>query len=193
MNPTKRLTCTCSECGGSIQSPAELVGTITQCPRCGKPTELTLAVLLQEPAVPRKLIIWTIVAVVILALGVIVPVAGLKHFEKLAARQKDRPPAAPGAKDAATAAGFEVSAFSREQGPGNTEVYMVGTVVNTSNRARSRVTLELDLLDAGGNKVGIARGYRPALDPGAKWQVQVPCQGASKAVSARLASITEGQ
>jgi hypothetical protein len=193
MNPTKRLTCLCGECGGSIQAPAELVGTVTPCPRCGKQTELKLAVSLEEPAVPRKVIIWTVVAVVVLALGVIVPVAGLKHFEKLAARQKGRAAAAPGAMDAATAAGFDISVFSLEPGPGSNGVYAVGTVVNTSNNARLRVTLELDLLDAGGRKVGIVRGYRPALDPGAKWQVKVPFEGATKAVSARVASIKEGQ
>ena len=166
---------------------------MTQCPCCGKQTELTLAVLPEEPAVPRNVVVWTVVAVVILALGVIVPVAGLKHFEKLAARQKDRAAAGPGMKNAATPEGFEISAFSLEKGPGSNGVYAVGTVVNTSNRPRSRVTLELDLLDVGGSKVGIARGYRPALEPKAKWQVKVPCEGASKAVSARVASITEGQ
>jgi hypothetical protein len=129
------------------------------------------------------LIVWTIVAVVILALGVIVPVAGLKHFEKLAARQKDH----------TTAAGFEVSAFSLEKGPDSSGMNAVGTVVNTSNRPRSRVTLEIDLLDAGGHKVGIVRGYRPVLEPGAKWQVKLPFEGATGAVSARLSSVKEGQ
>ncbi len=193
MNPTKRLMGTCGECGGSIQFPAELVGTMIQCPRCGKQTELTLSVPPEEPAVPRKVVVWTVVAVVILALGVIVPVLGLKHFEKLAARQKDRSPAVPGAMGAATAAGFEHSAFSLEPGPGSNGVYAVGTVVNTSNSARSRVTLELDLLDAAGRKVGIVRGYRPTLEPGAKWQVKVPFEGATKAVSVRVASIKGGQ
>ena len=98
MNPTKRLTGVCSECGGSIQFPVELVGTMTACPRCGKQTELLLAAPPEEPAVPRKVVIWTVVTVVVLALGVIVLVAGLKHFEKLAARQKNesRLPPPPG-------------------------------------------------------------------------------------------------
>jgi hypothetical protein len=165
---------------------------MTPCPRCKKQTELTLAVPSEEPAVPRKLIVWTIVAVVILALGVIVPVAGLRHFEKLAARQRDRATVAPGAADAATTASFEVSAFSLEKGPESNGMNAVGTVVNTSNRPRSRVTLELDLLDASGRRVGIVRGYRPVLEPGAKWQVKLPFEGASGAVSARLVSIKEG-
>jgi hypothetical protein len=169
MNPTKRLNCICGKCGGSIQFQAELVGTMTHCP------------------------LWTVIAVVILALGVIVPVAGLKHFEQLVARQKDRAAAAPGTNEAATAAGFEVSAFSLEKGPDSSGMSAVGTVVNTSNRARSRVTLELDLLDAGGRKVGIVRGYRPLLEPGAKWQVKLSVEGAAGGVSARVASIKEGQ
>ena len=193
MNRTKRLTGVCSECGGPIEFPAELVGTMTQCPRCRKQTELTLAAPREEPSVPRKVIVWTAVAVVILVLGLIATVIGLKHFEKLAARQRDRAATAAGTKDAATPAGFEVSAISLEKEQGSDEIYAVSTVANTSNRPCSRVAVEFDLLDAGGQKVGIARAYRPVLDPGAKWQIKVPVAGDAKAVSARVASIKEGQ
>jgi hypothetical protein len=193
MNPTKRLTGVCSECGGSIEFQAELIGTMAQCPRCRKQTELTLAPLPDEPLLSRKAIIVTTVAIVILAAGVIVPVVGLKHFEKLAARQKGRAAPAAGAKDTTTAAGFEVSAFSLEKGQGGKETYAVGTVVNTSGRSRSRVTLEIDLLDAGGRKVGIARDFQPVLEPGAKWQIKVPVAGSPEAASAKVASIKEGQ
>jgi hypothetical protein len=193
MNPTKRLTGVCSECGGSIEFQAELVGTMTQCPRCRKQTELTLAVPPEEPAVPRRIIIWTVVAIVVLVLALIVTVVGLNHYAKLAERQRERAASAPGANDAATSAGFEVSAISLEKGEGNNGPYAVGTVVNTSNRQRLRVSLELDLLDGGGKEVGIAKAYRPVLAPGAKWQVKVPVTGAPEAVSAKVASIKEGQ
>src|ERR1039458_4057963 len=96
MNHTKRLEWACSECGGSIEFPAELVGTMTQCPRCRKQTELLLPAPPDDSAVPRKAIIWTVIAIVILALGVIVPLAGLKHFEKLATRQKGQSGASAG-------------------------------------------------------------------------------------------------
>ena len=62
--------------------------TAFYCPRCGKQTELTLAAPRVESAVPRKAIVWTVVALVILALGVIVPVVGLKHFEKMGPLQE---------------------------------------------------------------------------------------------------------
>src|ERR1039458_800228 len=167
MNHTKRLEGACSECGGSIEFPAELVGTLTQCPRRGEQTEMLLPAPPDESSVPRKAIVWTIVAIVILALGVIVPVAGLKHFEKLAARQKGQ---------SGASAGLDVSAIALEKGQGTSETCAVGTVVNTSARKRSAVTVELDLLDAGGQKIGVARGYKPVLEPGAKWQFKLPVE-----------------
>ena len=98
MNRTKRLTGVCSECGVSIEFAAEQVGTMTQCPRCRKQTELTLAVPPEEPAVPRRVIIWTVVAIVILVLGLIATVVGLRHFQKLAATQKKQAAGAEAAK-----------------------------------------------------------------------------------------------
>jgi hypothetical protein len=193
MNPTKRLTGVCSECGGPIQFPAELVGTMSQCPRCRKQTELTLAAPPEEPVLPRKVIVVTAVAAVILVAALIVTVGGLKHFEKLAANQRDRAAAPAGTKDTAMAAGFEVSAFALEKGQGGNEIYAVGTVMNTSSRSRSQVTLELDLLDAGGQTLQVARAYRPTLEPGAKWEIKLPVTGDSKAVSTRVASIKAGQ
>ena len=166
---------------------------MSQCPRCKKQTELTLAVPPEEPAVPRRIIIWTVVAIVILVLALIVTVVGLNHYAKLAERQRERAMAAAGAKDAAVPAGFEVSAISLAKGQDGNGVNAVGTVVNTSNRQRLRVSLELDLLDGGGKEVGIAKAYRPVLEPGAKWQVKVSVAGALEAVSAKVASIKEGQ
>jgi hypothetical protein len=193
MNPTKRLTGACSECGSPIQFPAELIGTMTTCPRCRKQTELRLESPPEEPAVPRKTIVWTVIAALILVAGLIAALVALKRFEKLATRQKDRAAPAAGAKDAATAAGFEISAFSLEKGQGGNGTHAVGTVVNTSGRPRSRLTIELDLLDAGGRKVGRVRDFRPLLEAGAKWQVKVSVAGSPGAVSARVASIKEGQ
>jgi hypothetical protein len=193
MNPTKRLTGVCSECGGSIEFQAELVGTMTQCPRCRKQTELTLAVPPEEPALPRRIIIWTVAAIVILILALIVTVVGLNHYAKLAARQRERVTAAAGAKDAAVPAAFKVSAISLAKGQDGNGLNAVGTVVNTSNGPRSQVTVEFELLDAEGHTLQILRAYRPVLEPGAKWEIKLPVAGDSKAVSARLASIKEGQ
>jgi hypothetical protein len=193
MNRTKRLTGICSECGGSIEFQAELVGTMATCPRCRKQTELMLAAPPDEPGVPRKVIVWTVVTAVILVAGLIVTVVGLKHFEKLAVQQRDRAGAAPVTNDGAVPSGLEVSAISLEKREGGNGLYVVGTVANTSGRRRSQVTVEFELLDAGGQKVEVARAYRPVLEPRATWQVKVPVAGDSKAVSAKLASVREGQ
>jgi hypothetical protein len=192
MNGTKRLTGVCSECGGSIQFQAELIGTVATCPRCRKQTELMLESPTIEPSVPRKAIIWTAITAGILVVGLIVTVVGLRHFEKLAARQKGRAMATAGTNGVAVPAGFEVSDITLEQGDGGNGLFAVGTVVNSSNRRRAQVTVEFDLLDVGGQKVEVARAFRPLLEPGAKWELKLPVAGDSKPVSARLASIREG-
>jgi hypothetical protein len=192
MNRSKRLTGVCSECGGSIEFQAELIGTVATCPRCRKQTELMLATPAIEPAVSRKAIVWTIITALILVAGLIVTMAGLKHFEKLAANQRDRAAGAAGTNEGAVPAGLEVSAITLEKGDGGEGVFAVGTVVNKSKRRRLQVTVELDLLDAAGQKVEVARAFRPALEPGVKWQVKVPVASDSKALSAKLASVREG-
>ena len=88
MNRTKRLKGVCSECGGPIDFPAELIGTTAPCPRCRKPTDLLLPTPPDEPLVPRKVIIWTAVTIAVLIVGAIGLVLGLRHIEKLAARKK---------------------------------------------------------------------------------------------------------
>jgi hypothetical protein len=193
MNGTKRLTGVCSECGGSIEFQAELIGTVSTCPRCRKQTELMLASPSAEPSVPRKVIIWTVVTAGILVGGLIVTLVGLKHFENLAARQRDRTAGGAGTNDAAVPAGFEVSAITLEKGDGGNGLFAVGTVMNSSNRRRSQVTVEFDLLDAGGQTLQVIRAYKPLLEPGTKWEIKLPAEGDPKPVTAKLASIREGK
>jgi hypothetical protein len=182
MNRSKRLYGNCSECGGSIEFSVELVGTMTQCPRCRKQTELTLALPPEEPALSRRIVVISVIAVVILVLSLIVTVVGLKHYTKLAVRQQHH-----------ATLGFDVSAFSIEKGQAGNEIYAVGTVANTSGRPRAHVTLELNLLDAEGKTLQVARAYRPTLEPGAKWDIRLPVTGDSQPVSAQVASLKEGQ
>jgi hypothetical protein len=193
MNGTKRLTGACSECGGSIEFQAELIGTVATCPRCRKQTELMLASPSAEPSIPRKAIIWTVITAGILVAGLIVTLVGLRHFERLAASQRERTAAVAGTNSVAVPAGFEVSAIAIEKADGGNGLFAVGTVVNHSNRRRSQVTVEFDLLDGGGQTLQVIRAYKPLLEPGAKWEIKLPVEGDPKAVSAKLASIREGQ
>jgi hypothetical protein len=192
MNATKRLSGFCTECGGSVEFRADLIGTMAACPRCGKQTELMLAAPKQESGLPRKVIAYTAAAVVILVVGLGAALVVLKHFEKLAAQQRDRAAAAPGAEAAAAAAGLSVSGIAVEKGQGSNQVSVVATVINDSPALRGQVGLEFHVLDAGGKVVGVARAFRPALEAGAKWDVKVAVEGAQGAVSAKLASIREG-
>jgi hypothetical protein len=191
MKATKRLTGVCSECGGSIQFPAELIGTLATCPRCHKQTELRLASPPEGPPASRKAMVWTAVAVVLLLLGLIIPLAGLKHLEHLAARQKGRV-AIVGTNGVVVPAGLQVSGIALQQTSSGSGAQVVGTVVNTSNRRRAGISVEFDLLDAKGKEVEVARVYRPVLEPGAKWEIRVAVAAGSGAVSARLAAVTEG-
>jgi hypothetical protein len=48
-----------------------------------------------EPTIPRRVIVWTLVTVLILIVGFGVLLAGLSHFEKQAARKQQKAAAAP--------------------------------------------------------------------------------------------------
>jgi uncharacterized paraquat-inducible protein A len=92
---TKRLLGQCQNCGGSLEFPAENIGQMAPCPRCGQQTELMLATPPEEPMIPRKVIAWTAVTVGLLVAGLLVILAELKRFERRAAerRQKSAVPA----------------------------------------------------------------------------------------------------
>ena len=194
MNRTKQLTGVCQQCGAPIRFAAELVGTTTQCPRCRQQTELFLAPVEEESPISRKRKIWVIIAIVILVVGVVGPLAGLKHFKKLAAGKRAQAAAAAGARAAGAAAqaGFGVSAIALENASGNAPLEAIGTVTNTAGRQRFGVKLEIDLLDALGRRVGSATAYMDRIETGAQWEFRAPVSE-RKAVSARLASIKEGQ
>ena len=94
MNRTKRLRGPCQHCGGPIEYPAEMIGTTAQCPHCRRVTELQLAVPAQEPGVPKRIIVWTLVAVLILLGGLAGALIALKKTESFV-RDRKAPAAQP--------------------------------------------------------------------------------------------------
>src|SRR5438477_6426892 len=94
MNKTKHLKGHCQACGGHLEFPAEAVGTSVDCPHCGKKTELWLAPPPEEPAVPRRTLIWTAITVLILLASLAGAVVALKRAEKRAAAKRQATPAA---------------------------------------------------------------------------------------------------
>lgn len=99
MNRTKHLNGVCSHCGRSFAFLAETIGLTAPCPHCGQPTELLLAPPEADTSAPRKLIVWTMAGVMVLAVGIVGPLVGLKIIEKKAAeRRANRPAAAADAR-----------------------------------------------------------------------------------------------
>jgi hypothetical protein len=200
----KYLKGECSHCGGHIEFPADAAGMSTDCPHCGKPTELLLATAPEVPSISSKTIVWTIVAVLILALGGIGLWAAFNMAQKrLAARTPPRPvapvfptnAAPPEPEDPATKAGFRASPITleKEKTPGSSLVYAVGTITNPSAKRRFGIRVELDLFNAADRKIGTAKDYQQVIEPNGEWHFRAMVVASKDTASARLASIKEDQ
>jgi hypothetical protein len=203
MTRTKYLKGECQHCGGHLEFPAETIGYTADCPHCGQPTELMLARPPEEPTVPRRWIVLSALAVAVLLVGLGVCLVGLKHFESVVAERKERAAAlqptnvaqkvpAEVPEDPIAKAGFQVSAPTTEKTPGSSLVYAVGTVTNRANRQRFGVRIELELLDANGQKAGTATDYQQVMEAHAEWRFKALVVDA-KAVTAKVTSVTEQQ
>jgi len=203
MNRTKYLKGACQHCAGHLEFPAEMVGLPTPCPHCGQQTELLLVVPPEESAIPRKALLWTFSAMVVLGLGFGGALIDLKRAQRLAERQRQQAPATmlptelaisqtegETKKESAAENGFVVSEIKLEKNAGSSLVYAVGTAKNSSKRQRFGVKIEIDLFDAAGQKVGTATDYRQVMDSEEQWGFKALVID-SKAISAQLKSIKE--
>jgi hypothetical protein len=204
MSKTKYLKGACQHCGGHLEYQADHIGMVVPCPHCHQETELSLLQAPDEPALPLRALVWTGIAVLILGFGLVAAVVGLKRAQHWAETRRHQAvavtnapiPAEPEPDTAATNSPGQIdlsaSSVTLEQTPGSSLVYAVGTVQNRSPRQRFGVKVELDLLDASGEKIGTATDYRQLLDPGAQWKFKALAL-TPKAASARLSSIREDQ
>jgi len=196
---TKFLKGECSSCGGHIEFPAEAVGSAADCPHCGKPTELLLAAPPQTSTLPVKTIVYTVVAVLILAGGLVGAMIALKRAKRLAENKVKTvevvQPVAP-AKPANPFAeiGFWASPVTLEKVTGSSLVYAVGTVRSLTNRQRFGVTVELDLLDANdqslNGETNRPTDYQAVIEPKSEWRYRAPVRD-KKATSAKVVVIKE--
>ncbi len=184
MNGSKRkgyLTGACSHCGGRLEFPVDLVGTMAACPHCHQHTELLLESPSSEETVSRKAVVWAVVGAMVLILGLGVPLWGLRwasrHRQQLAAQ---------------IAPGLECSALIVEKSPDASTVNVSGELGNNSDRKRTGIRMQFNLYDATGRKVGTGAAFQSALDPGARAQFKVSA-AMPQATSARVISIREGQ
>lgn len=192
----KNLRGECQHCGGTIEFHAEHTGTSAECPHCGQPTELMLAVPPDEESpVRKKAILFAVIALVILVGGLVAMNFALKRAKRLqgqrqpieAAPAKSSQPADPFA-----AQQLRVSPVTVVAGSGSSLVYATGTIVNLSLRQRFGVKVELELFDVAGVKVGGASDYQKLIEPNGEWKFRAMVMD-KNAVTAKVAAIKEAQ
>jgi hypothetical protein len=169
MNRTKNVQGACAKCGGEFEFAAEQIGLMAPCPICGKETELQLAMPKIESAIPKRLVLWTVIALVILVAGLGICVMLLKRAERLA--HHNRPLQAPAAENSTTVTrlpGYTVSPIRAERGADGT-IYAVGEVVHTGTKALENFELRLQIADAAGKPIGVASLRRTRFAPGEQW------------------------
>jgi hypothetical protein len=75
---------------------------------------------------------------------------------------------------------------------GSSLVYAVGTIANNSDHQRFGVKVEVDIVDAGGKKIGKATDYIQVIEPRGNWRFHALVLE-DKASSAKIASIKEDE
>jgi uncharacterized OB-fold protein len=200
MKQTKFLKGECQHCGGHIEFPAESAGLTTDCPHCGKQTELFLALPKEEPTIPTATIVYTVIAIIILGAGLVGAMVALKLAQRKVVHKKaeaavETPSVASSnatvdAADPAVQAGFHSSPITIEKTKGSSLIYAIGTLSNISDRQRFGVKVQFDLFDDSGQKVGTAKDYQQVVEPKGEWKFRALVVTA-KATSAKIASVTE--
>lgn len=213
MSQNKFLKCSCAGCGGHIEFPADGIGSTVPCPHCGYATELTLEAPPVIAASGARSLKWIIAGAVILVVGLIAAVAIvimtpiLLTANRLTNKARESRPIAASpvrpkatnvvaARPAAPAGtspvlnGFSFSAVTMVQAPGSTLRYATGALKNETDKQRFGVTVEIDLLDSRGGKIGATKDYAPVVEPRAEWKFRALLVQKT-AASARVANVSE--
>jgi rRNA maturation protein Nop10 len=199
MSQTKYLKGACTHCGGHLEFPAESTGMSTTCPHCGQETELLLLPPRSEPTIPRKTLIWTLIAVAVLGLGLAGALYALHLAHKEFGAKPEAAPAVtstapappPVANDSAAKAGFSAGPVSLEKEKGSTLVYATGMLTNLQPKQRFGVKVELELTNAAGEKIGNASDYQRVIESKGAWQFRALVVEPKKAKGAKVANVTE--
>ena len=177
MTESKFLKCTCTQCGGHIEFPADGIGQTVPCPHCQWPTELVLDAPEETSARPARSLKWAIAGIFILAIGVVGVAAALLMAQKMMRKPRAAVVNSRLAKTTSGAVttanlinGFSVSDVKIVKTPNTTLVYASGTLKNETEKQRFGVTVEMDLFDAVSNKLGSTKDYnRDAIEPHGSW------------------------
>jgi len=207
MAETKFLKCPCDHCGGHIEFPADGIGATIPCPHCARPTELALEIpahLIQRPGRGRN---WFIAGTVILVVGVVAIVAILITAQRLMKKTREKNEAfrssvSPvvrtntAARSAAPSAParlineFSSSPVAIEKAAGSSIAYATGTLKNASDRQRFGVSVELEVLNAAGAKIGVAKDSAQLIEPRSEWKFRALLIQ-KNAASARVTDVKE--
>ncbi len=197
MSQSKYLKCPCQHCNGNIEFPVDAIGTMVDCPHCGRQTELHLPEPEETIATSHKTMIMAVAGVLILVIGLGAAFVALNAAKRMALKKQEAakaaaalaeptgPPAPPPPKD-----GLSSSTIELEKMPGSSLVYAVGTVTNDMTKRRFGLKIEIELLDSAGKSIGAAKAYLKVLDEGGEWHFRAMVMD-TKAASARLGSIRE--
>ena len=169
----KYFKCTCAHCGGHLEYPAEGVGQTIPCPHCHQPTELILELPEMASVHSGRSLKWMVAGIVILLIGIVGVVGAFsvaRHYrEKVQTRRAVAAPIPRAPRPAPVASQvlneFSISPVALQKSPGSTIFHATGRLENKTDRSRFGVTVEIDLFDASGNKVGSAKDYVPVLEP----------------------------
>ena len=185
MSQNKFLKCACDHCGGHIEFPADGLGSIIPCPHCGAETELVLEVPPVLATRSSRGLMWFVIGAVILLLGVVAAVAILivtqRMMRKAGEKQRSQRVTAVNTVARATPKptsvspiiftnGFSCAAVVIEKAASSTLTYATGSLKNETDRQRFGVTVEIDLFDPSGAKLGTTKDYITVIEPRAEWK-----------------------
>jgi hypothetical protein len=197
----------CQHCGGHIEFPTEGAGQTIPCPHCKWNTVLTAShsatVEVGGGAAFRKRVFLTFggAALVVAAAGFGV-LLWLKHAGVETQPAAQNPPATSMQSNTSSIPagkptpppdpwhGLTAGKVSLEKSADGRLIHAVGTLRNSSDHQRFGVKVELDILDAQGNKVGSATDYTQIMEPGKEWKFKALVTDRN-AASAKLIGIKE--
>lgn len=200
------LKCSCRNCAGHIEFPADQLGQTIPCPHCEWETELIDASASSRRALHKK-------GSFLFAVLVSLLLAAALAYGILARRKTSAPSSPRGApvvevlsKPGSPELLQKIQRLKKEdqddrwkewrpgtatlEKTGTRLVYAVGTILNDSDRQRFGVTVELDLFDTQGAKLGTSSDYTQVIEPKAEWKFKALVTDAS-AVRAEISAIKE--
>jgi hypothetical protein len=214
MSESAYLKGSCKRCGNHIEFPEAARGRVINCPHCGQATELSV----DQPSASMEdagdantdaalkpkhsstpLLIGICVLVAGLAAGAIfflkqhhtAPVtASATPTETAVQPTASQPGTQPATPPSESIGPLQAGKIQLEKTPGTSLVYVVGTVTNDSDHERFGVTIQLELLNRAGAKVGNAQDYTSNLQPHSNWKFHALVTD-SGTTSARVKTITE--